>query len=113
MSSAAPFLMIPIAAFALCTLSAETHYVAMGGSDSNSGTIRSPWLSLQRAADMSLPGDTIIVRDGTYRHGHAVTCGDGCADNYSAVVLKTSGSPTAEITFIAEHKWAVVLDCEL
>jgi hypothetical protein len=45
---------------------ATTYYVAVTGSDSNSGTQTLPLLTPQKAANIVKPGDTIIVGDGTY-----------------------------------------------
>ena len=43
-----------------------TFYVAATGDDSGPGTSDKPWLTLSKAADTIGPGDTIIVRPGTY-----------------------------------------------
>lgn len=43
-------------------------YVAVGGSDDATGTENDPLASIQQAIRMSQPGDTIVVREGTY-HG--------------------------------------------
>ena len=43
-----------------------TYYVAPGGSDSNPGTEAQPWATIQHAADVLQPGDTVYVRAGTY-----------------------------------------------
>src|SRR3989337_4142202 len=48
---------------------ANSYYVATpasGGSDSNPGTSTQPWATLQYAVDNTGPGDTIIVKSGTY-----------------------------------------------
>lgn len=66
--------------------SADTFYVAPGGSNSNSGDATHPWLTLQFAADQVDAGDTVIVRAG----------------NYQGFDLRTSGSSTAPITFQAD-----------
>ncbi len=44
-------------------------YVAPTGSDSNEGTLVSPFLTIQRAVDMAAAGDTIHVAAGTYAAG--------------------------------------------
>lgn len=50
------------------SLFATTYYVAKTGSDSNNGTsIDTPFLTIQKASDVSLPGDVVNVRSGTYR----------------------------------------------
>lgn len=45
---------------------AATYYVATGGNDANAGTLSAPLRSVQRAADIARPGDTIEIRAGTY-----------------------------------------------
>lgn len=46
--------------------SANTYYVSMSGNDSNNGSSDSPWLSINKAAQTLMPGDTVIVREGIY-----------------------------------------------
>lgn len=45
---------------------AEIH-VAPTGTDTNAGTALEPMRTIQRAADLARPGDTITVHAGTYR----------------------------------------------
>lgn len=54
-----------------------TYYVAPppAGDDANAGTLASPWATLQHAADMVLPGDTVLVRAGAYAGAHFTTSG--------------------------------------
>ena len=92
---------------------AATYYVAPDGDDSWDGTPDAPFRTLMRGAMVAGPGDTITVRDGRYGHETAVTGGDSANFAASPVVLYRSGTPAAWITFQAEHKGAVVLDCEL
>ena len=44
-----------------------TYYVAKNGSDSNPGTESQPWLTLKKAADSLVAGDTVYVKAGTYK----------------------------------------------
>jgi hypothetical protein len=49
-------------------LFAALYYVAKSGSDTNSGTsLNTPFLTIQKAADVALPGDVINVGAGVYR----------------------------------------------
>jgi hypothetical protein len=46
-------------------------YVATNGDDGNPGTLSAPWRTVQHAADVLVPGQTVCVRSGVY--GEAVT----------------------------------------
>ena len=48
------------------SLFAETYYVSMTGSDSDTGLIGHPWQTLQYAVNRLTAGDVLIVEDGTY-----------------------------------------------
>ena len=43
-----------------------TYFVSTTGSDSNPGTIIEPWLTWHKGFNSLLPGDTLIIRGGTY-----------------------------------------------
>src|SRR5262245_15712931 len=43
-----------------------TLYVATSGNDAGDGSSNTPWRTLQHAADVVNPGDTVIVRAGKY-----------------------------------------------
>ncbi|MFD4022175.1 hypothetical protein ACFWRV_01445 [Streptomyces sp. NPDC058576] len=45
----------------------HTYYVATSGSDENPGTLRKPFRTIQKCADLVVPGDTCAIRGGTYR----------------------------------------------
>jgi hypothetical protein len=77
------------------------YYVATTGSDANSGTSAAPFRTLQKAASVVGPGDTVIVRDGVYTGG---------SSGGNLVSLSRSGSSSAWIVFRAERKWGAVLD---
>jgi hypothetical protein len=74
--------------------SAEYH-VSPSGSDSNPGTLSSPWLTVQHAADSVRAGDTVIIHAGTYAEG---------------VVFKISGVDGAAIKFTAAQDETVSLE---
>lgn len=58
---------------------ATTYYVATTGSDANTGSSTAPWSTLQHAVETIAPGDTILVRSGSYA---------GCR-------IRNSGTPSA------------------
>jgi fibronectin type 3 domain-containing protein len=52
---------------------AAEYYVATNGSDSNPGTIGSPFLTIPTAISAASPGDTIYVRGGTYYYSTKIS----------------------------------------
>jgi len=65
-------------------LSGTTWYVATNGSDANPGTLKAPFATLQHAAGVARPGDTVLARGGVY---------------HKLLTLKQSGTQAAPITF--------------
>jgi hypothetical protein len=47
-------------------LSGKVYYVSPVGSDINTGTKESPWLTIDKAANKMQPGDTLFLLDGVY-----------------------------------------------
>ncbi len=72
-----------------------THYVSTTGNDSNSGTLSSPWRTVQKAANTVGAGSTVCVRAGTYNE---------------KVTVNVSGSSGAYITFQNYPGETAVLD---
>ncbi|MBN2309246.1 MAG: right-handed parallel beta-helix repeat-containing protein [Candidatus Hydrogenedentes bacterium] len=85
------------AAAVLCSgaAMAAEYYVATDGDDTNSGSEEAPFATIQHAADAMGPGDTCIVRAGTYRE---------------SVRVSTSGEEGRPIRFAAAPGARVVLD---
>lgn len=48
-------------------------FVSPNGADSNFGSEAAPWRTLQRAAEVAGPGDTVIIADGDYPGGIRIT----------------------------------------
>jgi len=45
----------------------KTYYVSPQGDDANSGTREKPFRTIQHAVDLVEPGDSVYLKDGTYR----------------------------------------------
>ncbi len=54
--------------FLSITVYARTYYLSPSGNDSNSGTINSPFFTLNKAWTMLSAGDTVYLRGGIYRY---------------------------------------------
>lgn len=50
-------------------LAFRNHYVAPSGSNQGPGTLAGPFATVQRGADAARPGDTVVLRAGTYDSG--------------------------------------------
>ena len=76
-------------------LQAAELYVAPNGDDKAAGTLDAPFQKIQRAFDQAGPGDTIFLREGTYREQVSLTSKSG-----------TEGAP---ITLAAYQKERAVI----
>jgi hypothetical protein len=82
---------------------------AVKGSDKNPGTEAKPFASIQAASNITLPGDTVYIKDGTYTQTSAE----------AVLLIARSGAPGAWITYrpypgahpklFAKNAWNVVL----
>lgn len=66
-------------------LQAATFYVSNSGSNSNNGSLTSPWATLQYAVDTVQQGDTIVMRGGTYAGATILPPANPAADLWTTV----------------------------
>ena len=76
------------------TLQAATYYVAKTGNNNNPGTQAAPWLTVQKAANTMIAGDTVNIAAGTYPE---------------KVIENTSGTSGAHITYAGAGATSVTL----
>jgi len=76
------------------------YYVAPTGSDSNTGDITHPFLTIGKADTVVAPGDTVNVLPGTY-----ITPASG----FFYLSTVTSGTTGAHITYISTVKWGALV----
>jgi hypothetical protein len=85
-----------------------TRYVSPNGDDANTGTESQPFRTIQKAANVVNPGDTVIVEDGVYTGTGA---GTSCASNSRPVVCLTrGGTPSAWVTIRARNVGGAQID---
>ncbi len=75
--------------------SGSQYYVSTSGSNSNPGTLASPWKTLSYAAGKLIAGDTLYIRGGTY------------AEHFS---LSADGTQTSPITVTNYNGETVIVD---
>ena len=73
---------------------AANYYVATNGNDSASGTLATPFRTIQKAASLMVGGDTCYIRGGTYRE---------------TVTPASSGTSVARITYAGYSNETVII----
>lgn len=82
-------IIVAFVAFAATSSIAATYYVSeLFGDDSNEGSEAAPWATIQKAADVMVAGDTVIVAFGTYNE---------------TLVPKNSGAESSPIVYKSEE----------
>ena len=69
----------------------QTYYVSATGSDSNSGTLTSPFKTIAKAVSVVQAGETIYVRGGTYSLTATITMGKSGTENARISLLTYPG----------------------
>lgn len=70
------------------------YHVAKWGNNKNCGTEEAPFLTIQRAADVMLPGDSVIIHAGIYREWIDPKCG-GLEENSRITYEAAKGEKVA------------------
>jgi hypothetical protein len=81
----------------------DAYYVAANGNDSNPGTPAQPLRTVQAAANLVGPGDTVIINAGTYTI-------NSTRNDTPTLRITTSGTATDRITFKSAGNGPVILD---
>src|SRR5579871_6908347 len=74
------------------TLLSSTWFVATNGSDSNAGTLASPFRTIQQAANHAAWGDVVDIRGGTYHETVKPPHGGITFQNYNGESVTVSGA---------------------
>jgi hypothetical protein len=107
-----------IGLFRLLLLVAGAHvysaefFVSPTGDDAAAGSIEHPFATIQRAQQAAAPGDTVLIRGGTYRMQESQIVRR--KDIYAYItVLERSGTLGMPITYRAYNDEKPVFDCSL
>jgi hypothetical protein len=93
----ARYIAVFVVLFLSARLAAQPWYVATSGSDLNSGTLQSPFKTIEKAVSVVQPGQTIYIRGGTY-------------DLTTTITITNSGTANAVISMFAYPGETPVLD---
>jgi hypothetical protein len=92
--------------------SGRSYYISTNGDDSGDGSTEAPFRTVARGVRKAAPGDTVLVRDGTYGNEGHISDGTGGWNGYRApVTISTAGTSSAWITIKAQNKGKAILDC--
>ncbi len=93
------FLVIILAVLGLAKSSlATTYYVATTGNDSNPGTESLPWLTITKANQTLIAGDTVYIKAGTY---DTYIAPDNSGTSSSPIVYRNYGTDGVTISDVA------------
>jgi hypothetical protein len=91
------FFIVAIMLFYSFSLSASTYYIDPSGNNSNTGTVGSPWRTLQYACiQVTTPGDIIHINPGTFTETQQCILSEGISiegSGTSSVIKSTISSP--------------------
>jgi hypothetical protein len=99
-------LVVPAALCMSGSASAATYYVATNGNDAFNGSSMAPWATLQHAVETIAPGDTILVRSGSYAGCRIRNSGTIAApktltrDSGASVLVNTPGPQNSHSSLI-------------
>ena len=88
---------------------ASTYYVAKTGNDSNPGSEAQPWLSIQRAANTLVAGDTVYIKSGTYNE-RVIPKNSGSAGNYITYAAYPGETVTIDGNGVDLPEWTALFD---
>lgn len=89
------FLLLVLSSVICISAVAEEIHVSKSGNDSNSGTAKAPFLTIQSAANLAQPGDVITVHEGVYRE--RLTPPRGGTSNENRIVYRAAEGEHVEI----------------
>lgn len=76
----------------------NTYYVGVGGNDGNSGTSSAPFQTIAHAVSIVGPGDTIVVKNGTYHESVDLGSLSGSASAYITIKAQNPGGAYIDTT---------------
>jgi hypothetical protein len=110
MKNTLPTLLLTLGFFTSISVHAADYYVSEKGNDNNPGTSDTrPFLTLKKAHDAAMPGDTVWVMAGTYQNSETQT-----GMNAAVLEITRSGRPDAWITwrnYKNDHPQIVAINC--
>lgn len=88
----------------------KDYYVSPSGSDTNNGSIETPFATLRKAINCATAGTTIYLREGTYSPATADAMGTKEGVYSVAYLLSKNGTKDAPITITSYEEEKVTID---
>ncbi|MCK4306788.1 right-handed parallel beta-helix repeat-containing protein [candidate division WOR-3 bacterium] len=85
------------------------YYVAKNGYNTNPGTEAQPWLTIQKAADTLIAGDTVYIKTGIYSE-RVIPQNSGAHGNYITYLAYPGDTITIDGTGISLPEWGGLFD---
>ena len=92
------------------TAPTNIHYVAKTGSDSNDGSIGSPWLTINHAVNSISGGDTLYIRGGVYNEYVHIKNLDGTSGQCTIISGYPGETATIDGTGVNPYNNTVLVD---
>jgi Right handed beta helix region len=89
---------------------AKSYFIAPDGDDAAAGSEAAPWQSIGRAQQALAPGDSLLIRGGTYLITRGVNSCASMTDTVNAITLNRSGEPGKPIQYQAYQDEVPVFD---
>ncbi len=91
----------------LSSVCAKDYFVAKNGRDTNPGSKSRPWLTIQKAADTLVQGDTVYIMEGTY-HEQVIPQNSGSLGNYITYTAFPGQTVTIDGTGVTLSGWSLI-----
>ena len=87
------------------SISASNYYVSNNGDDNNLGTLQSPFLTIQKAADIMTAGDVCYIRQGSYHEAIFMNNNDGLENSPLIFSAYENERVVLDGTVLLESSW--------
>ena len=89
----------------ISSISASNYYISNNGDDNNPGSLQSPFLTIQKAADIMSAGDVCYIRQGSYHEAIFMNNNDGLENSPLIFSAYENERVVLDGTVLLESSW--------